>query len=311
MNEQEVKAKDFINNFISASPEQRKEIESKPTEQYRDFQITMLPLGRLYHPSTRLEVRSLDLGEILNYSTLETNDVDQVRPKLDEILEKCVKVSLHNRKLSYKSLFVQDRLYLIYIIREITFQNGRVLTLPIKCSNKTCESLFEIELTRQNIEMWSADEEIWKYHKPEFGCFVFETTIQEEPYFLRPPTIGIQQSFLAWIEDRKFKKQEVNEAFVKITPYMINVAELSFEDITLLQEEFIHNMSTKQNAHEEFEFLEDCVDNFKKNTFHIGIKGMLKTCPKCGTEVRTSSVFPNRVRDFFIVPNAFRRYIKK
>lgn len=306
--DQETKAKDFISSFISSTPEQRTELEKKPSEVYRDITLLSLPLGRLYNPSTRIEIRSLDLGEILNYSTLETNDIDQVRPKLDEILEKCVRVTMFKQKLNYKTLFVQDRLYLIYMIRELTFQSGRILTRPVTCS---CKTSFDIELIRQNIEMWSNDEEIWKYFKPEFGCFSFETTIKPEPFNMRPITIGLQQSYLNWIQERKYKNLEVNDAFVKITPYMVNATELSYDDITTLQDEFLENLKNSKTGEEEFQFLNDCVDNFKKNEFHLGIKGLVKKCPKCGMEVRTNSVFPNRVRDLFVVPNAFRSYLKK
>lgn len=313
MNETENQAKEFITNFLNATPEQKTETEvvKKPSEVYRDLPITQLPLGRLYHPSTRIQFRALDVGEILNYSTLETNDVNLVRPKLDEILEKAVKVSLHNKKLDYKSLFVQDRLYIIYTIREITFQNGRVLALPVNCTNVTCKHPFEIELSRENMEYWSNEEEIWNYFKPEFGCFVFETTIQEQPYCLRPPTIGLQESFYNWIQDQTFKKKEISAPFVKISPYMVNAVELTIDEVTQLQDEFLYNLKNKEKGEEEFQFLNDTIDAFKSNSFHLGVRGMIKRCPKCGQEVRTNNVFPRRARDLFIVPNAFRHYLKK
>lgn len=309
-NEKETVAKEFLHNFLKASPEQQAETEiiKKPSEVYRDITVTNLPLGRMYNPNTRIEIRALDVGEILNYSTLESNDVNLVRPKLDEILQKAVKVSRNREKLDYKSLFTQDRLYLIYTIREITFQNGRLLTLPIKCQNGHD---LDIELIRQNMEMWSENEEIWNYFKPEFGCFVFETYIQEEPYYLRPPTIGLQESYFKWMQDQTFKKKEISPAFIKISPYMVNAIELSIEEISQLQEEFLNGLKNKKNGEEEFQFLNDTIDNFKNNTFHIGVKGMMKHCPKCGLEVRTNTVFPKRARDLFIVPDAFRHYLKK
>ena len=310
---EEVKAKEFINSFINATPAEKAEVETpkKPSEIYRDLPVAQLPLGRMYHPNTRIEFRALDVGEILNYSTLETNDVNLVRPKLDEILEKCVRITLHRQKLSYKTLFIQDRLYMIYTIREITFQNGRMLHLPVTCSNPNCNHEFDIELLRQNMEMHSNDEEIWKFFKPEYGCFVFNTTIQEEPYYLRPPTIGLQDSFYQWIQDQSYKNKTISEVFLKISPYMVNANELSIDDISKMQEDFINGLKNHPSGEAEFEFLNDTVDNFKKNIFKIGVKGMMKQCPKCGTEVRTPAIFPRRARDLFIVPNAFRHYLKK
>lgn len=311
MNEAEVKAKEFIKNFLNETPEKPAvETVVKKNEEYRDFPITQLPLGKLYHPNLRLEFRALTVGEISNYSTLETNDVNLVRPKLDEILQKCLKLSNRGMKLNYKNIFVNDRLYLIYAIREFTFQNGRVLTLPVTCDD-TCKHAFDIELVRQNMEIWPNTEEIWQYYKPEYGCFVFETTIQDEPYYLRPPTIGIQESFYYWIQDQQYKNKDIDASFVKIMPYMANAVELSIDEISTLQDEFLQGLKEKPNAEEEFQFLNDTVDKFKNNDFHLGLKGMMKRCPKCGKEVRTSTVFPKRARDLFIVPNAFRYYLKK
>jgi hypothetical protein len=313
MNNQEIesKAKDFLKSFLPSTEEKVTDVPEKPVDQYRDLPISQLPLGKLYHPNLRVQFRALDVGEITNYSTLESNDSDLVRPKLDEILNKTLKVSLQRQKLSYKHLFVHDRVYLIYTIREFTFQSGRILVIPVTCTNPSCKHNFEIELIRQNMEMHGMDEEVWEYYNPEYGCFVFETTIQDDPYCLRPPTIGLQESFMAWIQDQKYKNKPMDASFVKIAPYTINAVELSVEELSQLQDEFINGLKMKPKGEEEFQFLNDVVDRFRNNTFKMGLKGMMKQCPLCGTEVRTNTVFPKRARDLFIVPNAFRHFIKK
>lgn len=307
MKDVELKSKEFLQTFLN-EPEEK--IEAIKKDEYRDLPVAMLPLGKLYHPNVRLEGRALNVGEISNYSTLESDDVNLVRPKLDEILQKSLKLSNRNMKMSYKNVFVNDRLYLIYTIRELTFQNGRVLTLPVKCTNDACKHDFDIELLRQNMEMWPMTEEIWSYFNPQFGCFVFPTSIQDEPYYLRPPTIGLQESFYHWMTEQRYKKKDINPSFVKIMPYMANAVELSIDELSELQEEYLKGLE-KPHAADEFQFLSDTVDQFKNNSFHLGLKGMVKRCPKCGTEVRTNTVFPKKARDLFIVPNAFRHYIKK
>jgi hypothetical protein len=305
-------AQTYIQKFLKNEKEVPLDIVKKTKDVYQDIAIATLPMNKLYHPMTRMEIRALDVGEISNYSTLESNDPTLVRAKLDEILEKCVKVSLQNTKQSYKSLLVFDRLYMIYTLRELTFQNGRILTLPVTCTNSSCKHDFPIELIRQNIEFWQEqDSDIWKYFSNEYSCFIFETTIKEEPFLLKPPTIGLQESFYYWIENRKFLKKEINAAFVKIAPYTLNAVELTIEELDDIEKEFISQLKESPTGEEEFQFLNDTVDSFKKNDFKIGIRGLVKLCPKCGQEVRTPTVFPRRARDLFIVPDAFRAYLKK
>lgn len=311
-NEKEQIAQSYIHNFLKQEQEVPVETIKKSKDAYQDLALQTLPMHRLYHPMTRIEIRALDVGEISNYSTLESNDPSLVRAKLDEILEKCVKVSLQGQKLSYKSILVFDRLYLIYTLRELTFQNGRILTLPVTCNNPSCKHNFNIELIRQNIEFWQPeDSDIWKYFNSQYNCFIFETTIKDEPFLMKPPTIGLQESFYYWIENRKFLKKEISPAFVKIAPYTLNAVELSIEELDEIEKEFTQQFKDSPTGEEEFQFLNDTVDSFKKNDFKLGIKGLAKVCPKCGLEVRTSTVFPRRARDLFIIPNAFRTYLKK
>lgn len=304
-------AQSYIQNFLKQQDTPVETIK-KSKDNYQDLALTSLPMYKLYHPMTRIEIRALDVGEISNYSTLESNDPTLVRAKLDEILEKCVKVSLQNQKLSYKDILVFDRLYIIYTLRELTFQNGRILTLPVVCNNTSCKHSFNIELIRQNIEFWlPEDSDIWTYFNEQYNCFIFETTIKDEPFMLKPPTIGLQESFYYWIENRKFLKKEISAAFVKIAPYTLNATELSIQELDEIEKEFTQQLKDSLTGEEEFQFLNDTVDSFKKNEFKLGIRGLAKLCPKCGQEVRTPTVFPRRARDLFIVPNAFRTYLKK
>jgi hypothetical protein len=156
-----------------------------------------------------------------------------------------------------------------------------------------------------NIEMYDNKEEIWKFYRPEYQSFVFETTISDDPVLITMPTIGIQESFNNWIVDKEYKNEDIDESFVKIAPYLINKNDLTIEEI----DEFKERMNDL--TIEEFEFINDVVNKFKNKDFKIGIKGLVKKCPKCGQEVRTSAVFPERASDIFIIPNAFEQYLKK
>ena len=308
-NEKEKIAEDYIKSFLHNIKPDSPVINPMNSDLYQDLPLESLPMHKLYHPNSRIEIRALNVGEITNYSTLESNDPVLVRTKLDEVLSTTVKFSIMPReKLNYKHLLVNDRLYVIYALRELTFQNGRILSVACICSK--CSEKFDIELLRKNLEFWTEQEPIWRYYNPNYGVFAFNTTIQDDPYLMRPPTVGLQESFYYWIKYRKELKQPINPAFVKIAPYTINGDDLSIDELNELQDNFAKQIAEKQRGVDEFQFLNDTVEKFKKE-YKIGIRGLLKLCPKCGTEVRTPTIFPKRARDLFIIPNAFGAFIKE
>ena len=308
--DEEKLAEDFIKSYLQPEEELESTQDTQQTEfkdtKWHDLPLIALPLGKLYHPGYRFEFRAAELAEIQHFSTIDNDDVLDIRHKLNDILKSCLKVTLPNKKAgSYLDLKLGDRMYVIYTIREITFQKGKVLSIPVICQNEKCKHEFDIELVRAHIEMFDENEDIWNFYVPQYQGFVFNTTISDEPILINLPTIGIQESFRRWMEDKEYKNEKIDESFVKIAPYLINKNDLTVEELDEFKER-MNNLTI-----EEFEFINDVVDRFKRKEFKVGIKGLVKKCPKCGQEVRTTAVFPERASDIFVVPNAFELYLKK
>ena len=274
--------------------------------QFRDLPLASLPFGKFYHPGFRIQFRAALVEEIQHYSTIENDNPYDIRNKLDDILKACIKVELPNKKMgTYKDLKIGDRMYIIFTIREITFQKGPQLSLPVVCPKKKCSHNFNIELIRQNIELHDETEDVWKFYDPAYQGFVFNVEFSDQPFIIAPPSIGLQKDFSDWVQDKVFKKEEYNKSMVKIAPYMIGKNTVKFEEIDELNSQF------DQIDFEEFQFLNDVVTKFRQNDFKLGVKGLVQKCPKCGSEVRTTNFFPARASDIFIIPNAFEHYLKK
>lgn len=63
---------------------------------------------------------------------------------MNDILQSCVRIKYSDGKVSsYLELKGQDRLYLVFLIRELTFQEGNSLTVNTKCS---CKNDVQMEL---------------------------------------------------------------------------------------------------------------------------------------------------------------------
>ncbi|MFV2015707.1 MAG: hypothetical protein ACC656_09785 [Candidatus Heimdallarchaeota archaeon] len=304
---QEKVAKEFIQQYLGEEESAVSEVETtEATSKWQDLPLSYLPMGKLYHPGYRIEFRAAEVEEIQHFSTIENNNAYDIRNKLNDLLNACLRITLPNKKQgSYLDIKIGDRLYLIYTIRDITFQKGPMLTLPVKCSAKKCKHEFEIELVRQHIEMQPEDDKVWSFYNSQYQAFIFNSTLNENPIVITMPSIGIQESFRVWMEDKRYNEQQINDAYVKIAPYLINKSDLGIEGIEQFFERF------NQIANEEFQFLNDVINKFKNQDFKLGIKGLMKKCPTCGMEVRTTKIFPDRASDIFIIPNAFERYLKK
>ena len=74
----------------------------------------------------------------------------------------------------------------------------------------------------------------------------------------------------------------------------------SFE--VLEQEEFQFSKINEQL----FEFIYDTID-----LMDFGVSKVKKECTKCRKELATPFTFPNGARALFIVPNAFKQYIRQ
>jgi hypothetical protein len=267
---------------------------------WRDIDIHTLPHGVFYHPNTRLQIRPVELKEIQHIATLDNETIMEARKKLNDLLDNCVSIVLFNGTVgTINDIKEGDRLYLILLLREITFQEGNMLTVSTTCQ---CNNPIKIELVRQHLEYYDISPDIESYWDTNSNCFAFPTSLRKNPIYMAPPSIGIQTSFIEWAQYRAKKRLPINESFYKIIPYTkINQDYLRIDEIEQELARFEKDLSP-----ELFSYLDDTVTNYMK----FGIKGLVKKC-SCGREVRTNKVFPRRAKDLFLISGAFRKFTKK
>ena len=266
--------------------------------QFLNFDIKELPCGKFYPQGTIFMVRAAQVKEIQSYSMVDdTNFYDMVE-KMNDMLQACVRVKYFDGKMgSYLDIKDQDRLYLIFLIRELTFQQGNALSVNVKCS---CGTENSIELVRKNFRFHEIDEKLNKFYDRSKNSFVF-TTVNNKEFELTPPNIGLQKSFAEYIIKENSDKKTPNLAFLKIIPFMLNGRyAITYDGIK-------SKLSDFENLDDiSFQFLNAAVS---KMTF--GIKDLSKDCNACGVEVRTEMTFPNGASGIFVVHDAFETFIKK
>lgn len=263
--------------------------------QYFNFDIKELPCGKFYPPGTVLMIRPAAVKEIQAYSMVDDNNFYDIVEKMNDMLQSCVRVKYTNGTIaSYLDIKDQDRLYLIFTIRELTFQQGNSLSITVQSGSTETQ----IEMVRQNFRFFESDPQLERYFNKSSSSYVFET-INGKEFKLTPPNIGIQKSFTDYIIKENNENRTPNLAFLKIIPFMLEGRNsITYEGIKAKLKEF------EQMDDISFQFLNAAVG---KMTF--GIKEIAKEVD--GQEVRAEMQFPNGASGIFVVRDAFEAFIKK
>ena len=287
------------NNFNDNTITQKPVVEGSRVSdlQYFNFDIRELPCGQFYPAGTLFMVRPAQVKEIQSYSMVDDNNFYDIVEKMNDMLQSCVRVKYSDGKIgSYLDIKDQDRLFLIFLIRELTFQAGNSLSVNAKCS---CGEEVAIELKKENFVFHEIDAKLEKFYNRGTGSYNFKT-VNGKSFELTPPNIGLQKAFTDYIMKENNEKRNPNLAFLKIIPFMMNGrSSITYEGVKAKVKEF------EEMDDISFQFLNAAVG---KMTF--GIKELKKVC-SCGEEVRTDMQFPNGASSIFVIHDAFEAYIKE
>jgi hypothetical protein len=264
--------------------------------QFFNFDIRELPCGEFYPQGSLFMVRPAQVREIQAYSMVDDNNFYDIVEKMNDMLQACVRIKYADGKIgSFLDIKDQDRLYLVFLIRELTFQQGNNLSVNAKCPS--CGEEHQIELKRENFEFHTIDEKLQKYYNRNTGSYHFKA-VNGKTFELTPPNIGIQKAFTDYIVRENNDKNTPNLSFLKIIPFMLaGRSNITYEGIKLKLKEF------QEMDDISFQFLNAAVG---KMTF--GIKELKKTCT-CGQEIHTDMQFPNGASGIFVIPDAFDSFI--
>jgi hypothetical protein len=261
---------------------------------YITVDLSVLPAGLFYKPGTTVMIRAASVNEVQAYSSIDDKNYLDVTEKMNEMLSRCIKIRFANGMIgTYKDLKDSDRLYLIFMIRELTFQKNSNLAKDVTCGE--CKNEFKIQFrstpgkdspkTFVNYEM---DKEL----EPFFNKYdrTFDIPIGDKTYKLAPPTIGIQEVFFKNIKESVQAEKTPNVSFLKIIPFTLwDRKTITDEGIKAKEEEF-----KKMDDMDTFLDLDEAVSKML-----YGIKELKMSCPVCGEEVHTDMTFPKGASSIF------------
>jgi hypothetical protein len=277
-------------------------LDSVPSNEYLAIPLEILPCGIFYKPGTKISLRSAKVQEVQAYSVVDDNNYLDITEKMNQILSSCIKYTYHNgTQGSYKDLRDGDRLFLIFMIRELTFPGGKSLSKDVTCDN--CGNEFKMELratssdkVQKSFVNYDMPGKLAKFFDPQDRVFVFK--IDGVDYRLAPPTIGIQEIFFGDIKNKVQTEKNPNVAFLKLASFLLHDRNKMSEDGIKAKEQEFKNLPMKT-----FQILNQAV-----NQMTFGIKEMKNSCTSCGLEVHTDMAFPAGASTIFVIPDAFDEY---
>lgn len=310
------KVKDYLDDFLDGNNEEVKKqvniVKStnyKNTEnslEYINVDMSSLPMSKFYKPGTQIKIRAAKVSEIQAFSAIDDNNYLDAVDKMNEVLLRCTKYITSDGNIgSYKSIKDGDRMFLLFTIRELTFQVGNNLSKDVQCDN--CKHNFKINFRATSnahlsstFEFYKQDEFLENFFNPELGCYELIDD-NDISWRLSPPSIGIQESFFKYMKSQTANQTALDLTFIKIQPFL------------LWDKDFISDDNIKQKEKDFTQLDRDVFFALDQliGLMTFGIEGLITKCPECGEEVRTKMTFPNGTRAILGIPNILERFVKK
>lgn len=294
-------------NIEYHGPNLRQKVEKIDADSdWLDIPLKDLPYGKFYKLGTHIFIRPAKTKEIESFAIVNEKNPYDVILKLNEILSACVKIQFQDGSLgTYRDIQNGDRDTLAIIISRASAKKGRILqkTAYCSCVGSNKEEIL-IDLLPANYVYKEEDDILKKYFNDDTRTYQF-TMYNDIKMELAPPTIGLTEdvnNYIFYQTTKSGGKTIPNITFMQALPYIKSgkgVKSLSIE--TLEQEEYNF---TKMND-EMFMVIDDAI-----NLMSFGIEKLKGNCPKCSQEVYANFGFPNGPRALFIIPNAFKQFVR-
>jgi len=267
----------------------------KSTMDYINIPLDTLPSGgRFYPENTRILIRAARVGEIREFSIINEEDPKDIRDKMTYIVSQCTKIYYGNSIGHYKDILEDDRIVLVFKIRELTFIDGQSsIKIPVPegaCKTPGCKPQESVFFDSSKLEFLKPNEKIEKYYSQDEKCYNIQTkrfgTIK-----LYPPTIGVTSVIADWIREQQMENRKIDAALADILPYMIKdwrtfTGNQVFSKITELA-----GWPTEKFA----------LVLRLKDEINVGIEYEIKdTCAQCGGELTIPVTFPDGFRSLFV-----------
>lgn len=290
-----------LGQYASSIREQQSTISGANDSYWKRVPLENLPSkGMFYAEGSELTIRSADVSEIRQWSTMDESDLLEIDDTLNFILEKCCRFTVNSGStwLTWRDILEIDRLYVIFLIHEITFPAGQnELHAPFECVDTCSEDSRYAEAVKVRsgmLQLFDLPDEVLQWYSQDNKCFEVVSSKLNETFYLFMPTVGNVERLRKRISEIKNSGATVDKAFIKMAPYLIqDWSKFNRDDYRKLQND---SMGWHIN---KFTFINKFVDLIRE----ARRSELAMTCPKCG-QLITSPLFSEysfTVKDLFLI----------
>jgi hypothetical protein len=292
---------DNLGTSIAAQSIANPSVSNVPETGWKRITLDTLPSQGMFYPDGfDIQVRPAMVGEIRHFSTIDETDLLDVDDKLNYVLDKCTRISLGSgRKGSYKDLKEEDRFFLIFAIRDITFINGEnKIFVNMKC--KVCQDNGDyvpekVELKNENFDYYQLDDSVMRFYSESEKCFVINSP-KVGSFKVYVPSLGITTYIKSFIRDRARNSESIDKAFLKVAPFM-------FPDWRGLDEKVY--IKAQQDSLTWNQYKLSAILKITE-MIRFGVKTEIKKpCGTCGAEVAAQLSFQGGIKSLFIISDPF------
>jgi hypothetical protein len=252
-------------------------------------------LGKFYPAGAEIYIRELNVSEVRHWATInEENPVD-LETHLNSVINSAVKfLDSSRRELPTDDICVDDRLYLILRIRELTFPDEETeIKIPVKCGCGNISSENSFALKSDLMDIKDGVEKIEKYYDEESRCYRVRTKKYGE-MILHAPRIGMNENLYKYMERNEQMSKAYDKSIVLILPFLRRRWD-DLDDKKTFDEFYKRFASWDIGRFNLYKKLTEMV--MESN----GIKQEVKVKCVCGKEVRTNYEFPDGIASIFTV----------
>ena len=267
---------------------------------WKGVPIDNLPSEGLFYPAgTKIYIQAASVAEVRHFSTIDESDPLDMDDKLNMLMERCLKIEFPDRIALWKDLKEEDRFYLIFAIREITFKEGEnKLFVTMKCG-ATCKGdgsyLEKIEMSKNNFQYYQIDPVLMGYYSEKDRCFVIDDP-KCGKLKIHVPSLGITTFIKNYVRDRAQNGEYYDKPFLKVAPFV-------FDDWRGMTDDKYKKLQGESILWNDFKW-SLIIRAIEMIRFGVKMQ-IIRSCNKCGAEVGAPISFPGGVKSLLVVSDPF------
>ena len=252
--------------------------------------VFSLPSSGLFYPNrVEIAIKAATVAEIRHFSTMDETNPFDIDEKLNFIIDKCLKIRFDGALASWKDLKDEDRFFIIFSIRDLTFKNGEN-KLMINLTCKQCSTEYKEELKNGSFDYYKIKGKLMEFFSPEEKCFIIQSA-KAGNFKLYVPSLGITTFIKNYLEKKQAKGEKYDRSFVKVAPFL-------FGDWRFLTDAAYQKAEQDSWGWDPTKF--SAISKLTE-MIRFGVKlSITKKC-SCGEEVTAPLTFPDGVKSLFVI----------